>query len=137
LSELHFQSVKGRAREILKAILQTPEVSSCDRKTVLLLRLVCEEIVMNITSYAYPDGSDGFLDVDVEAHADRLVIRFSDGGVPFNPLEQPPPDTKLSWQLRHIGGLGIFLVLKKMDAVRYAYVDHKNVLTVEKMKDEK
>ena len=41
------------------------------------------------------------------------------------------PDTKLSWKLRRIGGLGIFLVMKKMDAVRYAYEDNKNVLTIE------
>ena len=32
MSELHFQPIKGKAREILKAILQTPEVSSCSLK---------------------------------------------------------------------------------------------------------
>ena len=132
MSALHFQSVKGRAREILKAILQTPEVSSCDRKTVLLLRLVCEEIVMNITSYAYLDGVDDFLDVDIQK-TDRIVIRFEDGGVPFNPLAQEMPDTMLSWKKRRIGGLGIFLVRRKMDDVRYVYKNGKNVLTIEKV----
>ena len=43
-----------------------PEVSSCRRKDGLVLRLACEEIVMNITSYAYPEDSDGFLDVETE-----------------------------------------------------------------------
>ena len=33
---------------------------------------------------------------------------------------------------RRIGGLGIFLVIKKMDAVHYAYEDNHNVLTIEK-----
>ena len=131
MSELHFQPIRGRAREILHAILQTPEVSSCGRKDVMLLRLACEEIVMNITTYAYPDDVEGFLDVDVEKTDDRIVICFKDGGVPFNPLEHKKPDTKLSWKLRHIGGLGIFLVMKKMDDVRYAYEDNKNVLTIE------
>ena len=28
--------------------------------------------------------------------------------------------------------MGIFLVIKKMDAVRYAYADNHNVLTIEK-----
>jgi anti-sigma regulatory factor (Ser/Thr protein kinase) len=60
------------------------------------------------------------------------VIRFEDGGVPFNPLEHKMPNTKLSWKLRSIGGLGIFLVLKKMDHVSYDFVDQKNVLTIEK-----
>ena len=133
MSELHFQPIKGKAREILKAIFQTPEVSSCNRKEILVLRLACEEVVMNITSYAYPEGSEGYLDVEIVKTNNRIIIRFKDGGMPFNPLEQKMPDIKLSWKLRRIGGLGIYLVFKKMDDVHYAYVDNENVLTIEKV----
>lgn len=132
MSELHFRPIKGRAREILKAILQTPEVSSCSLKDGLVLRLACEEIVMNITSYAYPDDVEGSLDVELEKTDHHISLCFKDGGVPFNPLEQKSPDTKLSWKQRHIGGLGIYLVIKKMDAVRYAYENNKNILTIQK-----
>ena len=132
MSKLHFQPIKGQAREILKAILESPEVSSCNLKDILVLRLACEEIAMNVTSYAYPEGAEGFLDVDIQK-TDRITIRFEDGGVPFNPLEQKNPDTGLSWKKRHIGGLGIFLIRRKMDNVRYAYEDNKNVLTIEKV----
>lgn len=132
MSELHFQPIKGRAREILKAILQTPEVSSCSLKDGLVLRLACEEIVMNITSYAYPDDVEGYLDVELEKTDHHISLCFKDGGVPFNPLEQKSPDTKLSWKQRHIGGLGIYLVIKKMDAIRYAYENSKNILTIQK-----
>ena len=132
MSELHFQPIKERAREILKAILQTPEVSSCSLKDGLVLRLACEEIVMNITSYAYPDDVEGYLDVELEKTDRHISLCFKDGGVPFNPLEQKSPDTKLSWKQRRIGGLGIYLVIKKMDAVRYAYENSKNILTIQK-----
>lgn len=132
MSELHFQPIKGRAREILKAILQTSEVSSCSLKDGLVLRLACEEIVMNITSYAYPDDVEGSLDVELEKTDHHISLCFKDGGVPFNPLEQKSPDTKLSWKQRHIGGLGIYLVIKKTDAVRYAYENNKNILTIQK-----
>ena len=131
MSKLHFQPIKGQAREILTAILESPEVASCKEEEIQVLRLACEEIIMNVTSYAYPEDADGFLDVDIQK-TDRMTIRFEDGGVPFNPLEQEKPDTGLSWDKRRIGGLGIFLLLRKMDDVRYAYVDNKNVLTIEK-----
>ena len=131
MSNLHFQPIKGKAHEILTAILKSPEVASCNLKETLALRLACEEIVMNVTSYAYPDGGEGFLDVDIQK-TDRITIRFEDGGVPFNPLEQKKPDTGLSWEKRRIGGLGIFLLRHKMDDVRYTYEDNKNVLTIEK-----
>ena len=95
------------------------------------LKLACEEIVVNVTSYAYPEGSDGFLDVYIRKD-DRIVIRFEDGGVPFNPLEHEDPDTTQPWDERPIGGLGIFLVRSMMDDVRYTYENQKNVLTIEK-----
>ena len=130
--KLHFQPIKGRAREILKAILQTPELASCSLKDVMVLRLACEEVVMNITSYAYPEGFDGYLDVEIQK-TDRIIIRFIDGGKPFNPLNQPTPDTNMTWKRRRIGGLGIFLVTKKMDDIHYVYEDNKNILTIEKV----
>lgn len=132
MSKFHFQPIRGRARDILKAILQTPEVASCSQKDVFALRLACEEVVMNITSYAYPEGSEDYLDVEI-LKTDRIIIRFEDGGIPFNPLEHEKPDTTMWWEDRPIGGLGILITIRKMDDVRYAYVDHKNVLTIEKV----
>ena len=132
MSTFHFQPIKGQAREILTAILKSPEVASCNLKETLALRLACEEIVMNVTTYAYPEGVDGFLDVTIRK-TDRIEIRFEDGGVPFNPLEQIAPNTKLSWKKRRVGGLGIFLLRYKIDDVRYIYENHKNVLTIEKV----
>ena len=132
MSTFHFQPIKGQAQQILEAILNSPEVSSCNQKEALTLQLACEEIVMNVTSYAYPEGSDGFLDVEIQK-TDRITIRFEDGGVPFNPLEQEMPNTQLSWNQRRIGGLGIFLLQRKMDNMHYAYENNKNILTIEKV----
>ena len=132
MSKLHFQPIKGQARQILSAILTSPEISSCSLKETMVLRLACEEIVMNVTSYAYPEGANGFLDVEIQK-TDRITIRFEDGGVPFNPLEQKMPNTKLSCKQRRIGGLGIFLIRRKMDDVRYVYEDYRNKLTIEKV----
>lgn len=132
MSTFHFQPIKGQARQILSAILKSPEIESCSQKMILTLRLACEEIVMNVTTYSYPEGADGFLDVDIQK-TDRIVIRFEDSGVPFNPLEMSPPDTRMAWRKRRIGGLGIFLLRRKMDDVRYAYEDYRNKLTIEKI----
>lgn len=131
MSKLHFQPVKGQAREILGAILKSPEVSSCSMTTALALRLACEEIVMNVTTYAYLPDEGGWLDIEIEK-TDRITIRFEDGGVPFNPLEKEKPDTGLSWKKRSIGGLGIYILRRKMDDVRYVYANNRNILTIEK-----
>ena len=128
---LHFQPIAGKALEILDAILQTPEVASC-KKEFGTLRLVCEELVVNVVDYAYPEETEGYLDIEIEREKDSIVIRFKDGGTPFNPLAREMPDITLPLEERRIGGLGIFLTVKKMDDVSYDYVNNENVLTIKK-----
>jgi len=130
---LHFQPIAGKALEILDTILHTQEVTSC-KKEFSTLRLVCEELVVNVVDYAYPEEvqAEGYLDIEIERAVDSIVIRFKDGGTPFNPLARDMPDITLPMEERRIGGLGIFLTIKKMDHVFYDYVNNENVLTVKK-----
>ena len=60
------------------------------------------------------------------------MITFRDSGVPFDPLQREEPDTTLTAEEREIGGLGIFLVRKTMDAMEYRREDGFNVLTIRK-----
>ena len=61
-----------------------------------------------------------------------VSITFIDRGVPYDPLAKPDPDITLSAEERDIGGLGIFMVKKSMDDLRYEYKDGQNVLTLMK-----
>lgn len=56
-----------------------------------------------------------------------------DSGVPYDPLAKSDPDVSLGVDEREIGGLGIYMVKKSMDDVRYKYEDGKNHLTVRKV----
>ena len=131
MNRLHFHPIRGKALDIIDAILHTEEVASLG-EAYGDIRLVAEELVMNIVDYAYPDGSNDFLDVEIERDEKHITMRFCDGGVPFNPLEQPSPDISLPMEQRRIGGLGLLIVIKKMDSVTYEYTDGKNVLTCNK-----
>ena len=128
---LHFQPITGKALDILDAILHTSEVASY-KKEFGALRLVCEELVVNVVDYAYPENTEGYLDIEIVREDDLIVIRFKDGGTPFNPLKKEMPDISLPLEERRIGGLGIFLTIKKMDEVSYDYVNNENVLTIKK-----
>ena len=131
MNKLHFHPIRGKALDIIDAILHTEEVSSLG-EAYGVIRLVTEELVVNIADYAYPDGGNDFLDVEIERDEKHITLRFCDGGVPFNPLKQPSPDISLPMEQRRIGGLGLLIVIKKMDSVTYEYADGKNVLTCNK-----
>ncbi|MBR5259718.1 MAG: ATP-binding protein [Eggerthellaceae bacterium] len=59
-----------------------------------------------------------------------VVLTFRDNGTPFNPLELEDPDIAAPAEERALGGLGIFIVKKTMDDVRYEQVEGDNVLTL-------
>ena len=59
-------------------------------------------------------------------------MTFIDQGKPFNLLEHPDPDITLSGEERNIGGLGIYMVKKRMDEVLYEYKDSSNIVTIKK-----
>lgn len=102
-----------------------------DRKAKAM-RLALEEIVVNVIDYAYPQGTEGT--VNVRSWSDGKILRFtvSDSGAPFDPTEAPSVDTSLPAEDRPIGGLGIHLARSLMDAVRYERVEGNNILTLEK-----
>ena len=88
-----------------------------------------DELVANIVDYSNSE----YLDVEIVRDDNSITLRFRDGGIPFNPLKKDPPDISLPMEEREIGGLGIFLVIKKMDVVEYEHTDGENILTVKKM----
>lgn len=128
---LHFHPVRGKALDTIDAILHTEEVAEVG-EVYGDIRLVVEELVMNIAEYAYPDVGDDYLDVEIGRDEERITLCFRDGGVAFNPLEQPPPDISLPMEQRRIGGIGLLIVVRKMDAVTYEYTSGENVLTIVK-----
>lgn len=130
MKSLRFQPIIGQTDRIIETILQTEEVSACT-KEMYAIHLVCEEIVVNIVNYAYPDNDNGYLIVEL-MNDDAIIIVFRDGGIPFNPLEKKEPDISLPLEEREIGGLGIFLTQQLMDVVSYKYCNNENVLTISK-----
>lgn len=108
-------------------------LSGFEAKVAYELTLACEEILVNIASYAYPEG-EGQLAIHWEDDdANRTVrISFEDSGIPFNPLLREEPDLKVPMAERKIGGLGVMMIRKLMDAVQYNCADGKNTLIVTK-----
>ncbi|MDR2660203.1 MAG: SpoIIE family protein phosphatase [Spirochaetaceae bacterium] len=107
---------------------------SCSDLIYNQIMMASEEIFVNIAMYAYPK-TGGDVIVRVVKKGNSLILEYEDEGVPFNPLEVPPPDTSIPPEDRHIGGLGIYLTRKIMDDVKYRNINGKNKLTLYKFID--
>lgn len=131
MSHAFFQPITGRTNEIMDFLMHTKEVQACP-SLAYTIRISCEEIIVNIISYAYPPDADGHIRLEVTRDHGKLCIEIQDGGVPFNPLDRQKPDISQQLEEREIGGLGIFLVLEMMDEVEYRYEEGKNKLILRK-----
>ncbi len=107
---------------------------SCSARTKLHIKMVTEEVFVNIARYAYEQEHSGpaVIQAWVEGESPTLVLTFMDCGIPYNPLEKEDPDVTLAARKRRIGGLGIYMVKKSVDDIQYEYRDGKNILTIRK-----
>ena len=125
MTQLHFQPIQGKTLGIIDTIIRTEEVVSLNDNMWRIIRMVVEELVVNIVDYS---GSN-YMDVEISCEKDRFTMCYRDGGVPFNPLENEPPDFSLPIAQRQMGGLGIYLALTSMDTAEYEFVNGENVFT--------
>lgn len=95
------------------------------------VELASEEILVNIINYAYPQNG-GDLSITCMKNDDPLgvTVVFTDNGISFDPLKKIDPDISKPVEEREIGGLGIFMVKKLMDSVKYERLNDKNIFTI-------
>ena len=119
-----------KAIEFVDAML---EEYGCGMKEQMAIDVAVDELFANIAHYAYnPETGYATVKVDVVEDPLSVEITFVDNGKPYDPLAKADPDTTQSIEDRKIGGMGILIVKKSMDAVDYEYKDGKNILTIKK-----
>jgi len=133
MKELTLPAVRENIPAVIDFVNRELESLGCPMRTEAQIDIAIDEIYSNIVSYGY-DENNGEVTVRLETECEPRVvtIAFADSGRPFNPLERGDPDVALPARERKIGGLGIFMVKKSMDDVRYEYRDGKNILTIRK-----
>jgi anti-sigma regulatory factor (Ser/Thr protein kinase) len=114
----------------IEEILMSQDFSA---EAILDVQLALEEVIVNIINYGYR-GKAGNIAIRCEASPSQVSLEISDSGPAFNPLSLPEPDVTSDIDERSVGGLGIFLVRQVMDTVTYHHKNHKNVLTLVKIK---
>lgn len=131
--EKTFDAVIENIDAVTEFINEQLETFDCPMKMQMKIDIAIDEIISNIAFYAYPE-SEGTVTVCVQKQDDpqAVVLTFIDQGKPYNPLDKQDPNVNLSVEEKPIGGLGIFMVKKLMDEVRYEYRDGQNVLTIKK-----
>ena len=133
LNELTLEAKVENLDEVLAFVDGQLEQLNCPLKTQMQIDVAVEELYVNIAHYAYtPNVGMATIRVDTLPDPLAVAITFIDRGIPYDPLKKPDPDVTLPAEDRQIGGLGIYMVKKSMDAIDYEYRDGQNILRIVK-----
>ena len=115
--------------QMINPIISSLEEIKVDHKKIYQINLALEEILVNISKYAYP-GNEGVIDISFEIsdNPKQLKVVIKDKGKDFNPLEKEDPDLDESVEKRKIGGLGIYIVKNMVDDIKYQRLNNENIL---------
>lgn len=107
----------GPATDFLRQAAQQAQLPEARSGHV---ELILEEILMNLSLYAYPPGTSGAVVIAYGIpKPGKLWVEISDQGREFDPLAGDVPDLSLDLAGRPVGGLGLFLIRSFADSLSY------------------
>ena len=90
------------------------------------IRLVIEELFVNVMNHAYDHATVHAITLDVRTESGRATVVIDDDGRPFDPRTAPPPVLKGPIEERQERGYGIYIVKHLTSDFSYAREDDRN-----------
>jgi serine/threonine-protein kinase RsbW len=104
-----------------------------DEHTAWQVQLAVDEAATNIIQHGYEPDEQGVIELSWRVDGPDLVVTLRDYGRSFRPDEVPAPDLSSPLEERQAGGLGIYLMSRLMDSVRFDFDrEQGNLLTMTK-----
>lgn len=116
----------GEIRRVNSALADFLGEEGVPGRTIHYVRLVIEELVVNVVRYGFDDGGPHRIDVDIRTEPRRVVVTVEDDGRPFDPMQAPPPPLHEPRPELRKGGLGIFMVKKLSSELTYVRENDRN-----------
>lgn len=122
-----------RALPVISAFIWAVAVDAAlSKRQAYRLHLAVDEIVTNIVTHGYGQLEDSPpIALWAEVSPVQVSITIQDSGAPYDITQAaPPPDLTQPPELRDVGGLGVYLVVRFVDELRYEYVNGYNITRV-------
>ena len=108
------------------------QVTGLSEACITDINICLDELFTNTISYGFEDDLEHVVRFTMNLDNNVLTLIIEDEGIPFNPLEKKDPEIPADLIDVRIGGLGIHIVRKLMDDIRYKRKRGKNKLTLKK-----
>ena len=92
--------------------------------------LAVDEAVTNVIKHAYNYSEEGKILVSISFIKNKFSVSISDKGTHFNSKLIKDPNLEEYYKQKRVGGLGMFLMKKLMDDVKYSQPQNRNKVTL-------
>lgn len=117
--------------KICDYITDCAKAAGLNESETYAVQLAVDEASTNIIEHGYGRECPSRIDITCEVLATGLKVVIYDDAEPFNPEVVPEPELNVSLEDVKPRGLGIYLMRKMMDEVRYETTPDKgNTLTM-------
>jgi len=114
---------------LIQSVSTSARAQGFEQKRISEIELATEEAFVNICNYSYPEKT-GEVEISYKLDDGHFIIEMIDSGIPFDITSLSVPDTSGDIDKRKIGGLGVLLIKKMMDEVRYRRENERNILNL-------
>jgi len=112
-------------------ITNCASAAGLDESEVYAVQLAVDEATTNIIEHGYGEECQSRIDINCEVLKDGLKVVIYDDAQPFDPTSVPEPELNVGLDELKPRGLGIFLMRKMMDEIKYEPSSDKgNTLTM-------
>lgn len=118
--ELHVKSTTENLSSIREFTKTAAANSGFSEEMVGKIILAVDEACTNIIKHAYKYSPDGNIFIKIIFKNAKFSISITDEGIHFDPNKIPEPNLNEYYKSKRIGGLGMFLMKKLMDEVKYS-----------------
>jgi len=117
--------------EICDYVTHCADEAGLSESEVYAVQLAVDEASTNIMEHGYGRECPERIDITCEILEDGLKVVIYDDAQPFTPEGVPEPETNVPLEDLKPRGLGLFLIHKMMDEVKYEpTADRGNTLTM-------
>lgn len=118
--ELLVKSTTDNLALIREFTKSAAEDCNCPEETTGKIILAVDEACTNIIKHAYKYSPEGNIFISTRYDNRKFIVSITDEGKHFDPSLVPEPDLLHYQEQKRAGGLGMFLMKKLMDEVKYS-----------------
>jgi serine/threonine-protein kinase RsbW len=117
--EIVVKSTTDNLSRVRQFTQKSADKCGLNKETAGKVVLAVDEACTNIIKHAYHYLPKGEIIVNIKLEPSRFIITITDDGSKFNPNNVEVPDLREYHKQKRVGGLGMFLMKKLMDEVKY------------------